>query len=266
MPLRKLKTKKCPASKRRSRTSGKCVSRKVRLVNKGPSTNCTGVNIYNARSILKMRILKEVNGPANLKMPSFLTRFEGVTGANSAEKIANIRRLLVACKKNNVSLLKKSGKGFKKFATLKTQCGVCFKKPSGLTRMRELVYRANSLRPGNSQAAAASSAMTNNQMLQMLQQLQYSPPPPPPPSVPPPPPPPPRPSVQAIPPPPRPPPRQQSVPQQAPSTDGGMGAMAAMVAQKALDRQKRMNMQNEETNANFGRRRNKFMFGDDRYY
>lgn len=64
------------------------------------------------------------------KLPSFVNSLKTVGGKNRDEKLASVRLVLSTCKKNNIPLLKKDGKSFKSFTTLKNQCKVVkFKSP-----------------------------------------------------------------------------------------------------------------------------------------
>ena len=65
--------------------------------------------------------------------PAFINNTKVVSGKTSAEKIANINRVLTTCKRAGVPLLKKDGKGFKAYSTLIAQCNVKLSResPSG---------------------------------------------------------------------------------------------------------------------------------------
>ena len=127
--------KKCPKSKKRCPTTGRCVLKKN--VKKCGSTakkvaKVDGFDLKRAKDMLKKKYAQSING--KLKVPSFLSSMTTVNGKTSADKIANINRVLITCKKMGVPLLKKDGKMFKSYRTLVSQCSVRFRKasPSGV--------------------------------------------------------------------------------------------------------------------------------------
>jgi len=123
----------CPSGKVRCRANGRCVLRR-NLSKCGRSTTArseASVNLKNAKQQLKNKYNQMING--KLKSPGFITNLKTVNGKNSAEKIANINRVLNACRRSGVPLVKKDGKNFKAFSTLVAQCNVKFSResPSG---------------------------------------------------------------------------------------------------------------------------------------
>jgi hypothetical protein len=85
------------------------------------------VNMKAAKELLRKNYSMLINGVQ--RAPGFITTLKGVTGKNPAEKIANLRRVLSTCKRVGVPLLKKTGKGFKAYRTLVSQCKVTISKP-----------------------------------------------------------------------------------------------------------------------------------------
>jgi hypothetical protein len=80
-----------------------------------------------AKELLRNNYSMVINGVQ--RAPGFITTLKGVTGKNPAEKIANLRRVLSTCKRVGVPLLKKTGKGFKAYRTLVSQCSVTMTRP-----------------------------------------------------------------------------------------------------------------------------------------
>ncbi len=125
--------KKCPKSKKRCPTTGRCVLKKnIKKCSTKKSTKIVGFDLKRAKDMLKKKYAQSING--KLKVPSFLNTMTTVNGKTSADKIANINRVLITCKKMGVPLLKKDGRAFKSYRTLVSQCSVRFRKasPSGV--------------------------------------------------------------------------------------------------------------------------------------
>ena len=123
----------CPHGKAKCLATGRCVLLR-NLANCGRSVTTrseASVNLRNAKQQLKDRYSQILDGKR--KSPGFITNMKTVNGKNSAEKIANINRVLTACRRAGVSLIKRDGKNFKAFSTLVGQCNVKFSResPSG---------------------------------------------------------------------------------------------------------------------------------------
>ena len=123
------KQKPCKSGKVRCAVTGRCVTRKN--VKKCGTPKAPG-KFDNAVRILKENYSFDIKGKS--KSPSFITNRKKVSGKNTAEKIANIRRVLSTCKRAGVKLVKvdRNGNptGFKAFSTLVRQCNVTFSKES----------------------------------------------------------------------------------------------------------------------------------------
>lgn len=96
-------------------------------------------SLSDAKKKLRASYSVTVNGKP--KAPSFISTLEGVNGRGSAEKIANLRRLLSTCKKVGVPLLRSDGKKFKSFKTLVGQCGVTFSRTPRGVHLSNLVSK-----------------------------------------------------------------------------------------------------------------------------
>jgi len=137
--------KPCQGGKVRCKASGKCILRRnLKKCNSGSSEPKTpraskpgSINMKAAKELLRNNYSMILNGKS--RAPGFITTLKGVTGKNPAEKIANLRRVLSTCKRVGVPLLKKTGKGFKAYSTLVSQCNV---------RMTTPVQNIFSQRPG----------------------------------------------------------------------------------------------------------------------
>jgi len=82
-------------------------------------------------ALLKKSYGVSVNG--KIRVPSFVSTFKSVPGRTFEEKLAKVRLVLSICKRMNKSLLKKTGKSFKSYRTLVTECKVKFKKTSPIS-------------------------------------------------------------------------------------------------------------------------------------
>ena len=124
------KVKKCPKSKKLCPKTGRCVLK--RNVKKCGTPKKSGFDLKRAKDMLKKKYAQMVNG--KLKVPSFLSNMTTVNGKTGTDKIANVNRVLLTCKKMGVPLLKKGGKAFKSYRTLVSKCNVRFSKesPSGV--------------------------------------------------------------------------------------------------------------------------------------
>jgi hypothetical protein len=121
--------KPCGEGKKRKRSTGKCVKTRVKKTKK---TSVTKTKIPSNKkrvvALLKKSYGVSVNG--KIKVPSFVSTFKSVPGRTFDDKLAKVRLVLSTCKKMNKSLLKKTGKSFKSFKTLVSECKVKFKKTS----------------------------------------------------------------------------------------------------------------------------------------
>ena len=128
------KRKPCKARKVRSRVSGRCVLRKnlKKARAAGPPRPRVpkpgAIDMRAAKASLRNTFAQLING--KLRAPGFITTLAGVTGRTPADKIANLRRVLSACKRAGIPLLKKTGRGFKSYRTLITQCNVRMTSPT----------------------------------------------------------------------------------------------------------------------------------------
>jgi hypothetical protein len=125
--------------------SGKLCCRKKRKTTKkvvSKKTEKSNFSLSDAKKKLKVSFSVNVNG--KIKSPPFISTMEQVTGRNSLEKIANLRRVLSSCKKMGVSLVKKNGT-FKKYKTLIRDCGVKFTKTPGVIGLSNLLAKRRAL-------------------------------------------------------------------------------------------------------------------------
>ena len=132
-PVRRKKP--CQGGKVRCKVTGRCILRRnIKKCNNGSSAPKTprapkpgSIDMKAAKALLRNNYSMLLNGKS--RAPGFITTLKGVTGKNPAEKIANLRRVLSTCKRVGVPLLKKSGKGFKSYRTLISQCKVTMSTP-----------------------------------------------------------------------------------------------------------------------------------------
>jgi len=123
----------CCRRKRRAGTAPvkKTSSKVYKRSGQSSKMDSSNFSLSSAKKKLRATYSIMVNGKA--KAPKFISTLEGVNGRGSAEKIANLRRLLSTCKKVGVPLLRSDGKKFKTYKTLVGQCGATFSKtPRGV--------------------------------------------------------------------------------------------------------------------------------------
>jgi len=127
------KRKPCKGRKVRSKLSGRCVLRKnlKKATPAGPprprAPKPGAIDMKAAKASLRNTFAQMINGKP--RAPGFIITLAGVTGRTPADKIANLRRVLSACRTAGVPLLKKTGKGFKTYRTLISQCNVRMSTP-----------------------------------------------------------------------------------------------------------------------------------------
>ena len=78
--------------------------------------NLKAADLINMKKKLKQSYSMNIDGKP--KAPSFINTLKDVTGHGSAEKIANLRRVLSTCRKMGVPLVRSDGKKFKEYKYL----------------------------------------------------------------------------------------------------------------------------------------------------
>lgn len=122
----------CKTGSRRNPKSGRCKKSKKSPVKRSTSkrgiskrVSYTSERYKEVKQMLRNMVMS-VSGAA--KGPTWVTTFKGIPGKSAEEKIANVRRVVLTCKKNGVSLLTRRGT-YKSFGTLMSQCQSNVKAP-----------------------------------------------------------------------------------------------------------------------------------------